>query len=33
MNFYSTEEIEQALENDDLEAEDAGFMIGYLEDK
>jgi len=32
MNFYSTEEIEQALENDDLEAEDAGFMIGYLEE-
>jgi|ETNmetMinimDraft_2_1059921.scaffolds.fasta_scaffold109128_2 hypothetical protein len=32
MNFYSAKEIEQALENDDLEAGDAGFMMGYLDD-
>jgi|TARA_Y100000310_G_C20703963_1_gene832923 hypothetical protein len=30
VNFYSQEEIEQALENGDLESEDAGFMLGYL---
>jgi len=31
MNLYSKKSIEKALDNDDIEAEDAGFMLGYLE--
>lgn len=32
MNIYSKKHIERALDNGDIEAEDAGFMIGYLEE-
>jgi len=32
MNIYSKKHIEMALDNDDIEAEDAGFMLGYLEE-
>jgi len=31
MNVYSKKALLRATENDDLEASDAGFMMGYLE--
>lgn len=32
MNIYSKKYIEKALDNDDIEAGDAGFMLGYLDE-
>ena len=32
MNIYSKKSVQTALDNDDMEAGDAGFMMGYLED-
>lgn len=33
MNFYDMENINQLLEEDELSAEEACFMAGYLEDE
>ena len=30
LNFYSKELIEEDLENDEINSEEEGFMIGYL---
>ena len=30
LNFYSKELIEEYLENDEINSEEEGFMIGYL---
>lgn len=32
MNIYSKESLEKAVDDDDLNSEDAGFMLGYLEE-
>jgi len=29
MNIYSKKEIEEALENDEINAQEEGFMLGY----
>ena len=31
MNIYSKKSIQKAMDSDDIEADDAGFMLGYLE--